>query len=242
MEWKEKCESDLWYSLYNKDANGVINDRDEDSGEPVPQGAGVLQQIPNEDTYSFLTTTKLTQIIRDVFFGTSDATRRNIDVFTGTGGLEEADKAMKEAAKGFTLVDSKFVEGSGFDMVFGAYFKTFRHVDGHTITFRYLPLMDEGVVAQASEKHPITGLPMESYNMYFIDMSTYDGQSNLMYVSEKGRENIEFVVPGATVPKGHGMVKYRASDVDASSVQWMKAQGIIIRRPTNCFKLINVLN
>ena len=111
LEWKEKCESDLWYSIYNKDENGEIHDKDEDGGAVVPSGAGVLQQIPNEDTYSFLTTVKLTQIIRDVFYGTSDATKRQVDVFTGTGGLEEADSAMKDAAKGFTLVDSKMISG-----------------------------------------------------------------------------------------------------------------------------------
>jgi hypothetical protein len=242
LEWKEKCESDLWYSLYNKDENGEIHDRDEDSGEVVPSGSGILEQIPNEDTYSFLTTEKLTQIIRDVFFGTSDATKRTIDVFTGTGGMEEANNAMASAAKGFTLVDSKFVDGQGHDLVYGAYFKTFRHIDGHTINFRLLPMMDTGVAAEASEKHPISGLPLESYNMYFIDTSTYDGQSNLLYVSEKGRENIEFIVAGATTPKGYSEIKYRASDVDASSVQWMKSQGVIIRRPTNCFKLMNTLN
>lgn len=242
LEWKEKCESDLWYSLYNKDENGEIHDRDEDSGEVVPSGSGILEQIPNEDTYSYLTTDKLTQIIRDIFFGTSDATKRQVDVFTGTGGLEEADNSMKNAAKGFTLVDSKIVSGEGHDLVYGAYFKTFRHVDGHTVTFRYLPMMDTGVAAEASEKHPESGLPLESYNMYFIDTSTYDGESNLQYVSEKGRENIEFIVPGATVPKGYAEINYRASDVDASSVQWMKSQGVIIRRPTNCFKLFNILN
>ena len=242
LQWKEKCEHDLWYSLYNKDANGEIHETDIDSGEVVPSGAGLLQQIPNEDSYSFLTTKKLETIIRDVFFGTSDADKRNIEVFTGTGGIDEADKSMKDAAAGFTLVDSKQISGSGHDLIFGAYFKTFRHIDGHTVTFRKLDLMDEGAVAQASPKHPISGLPMESYNMYFVDNSTYDGKSNLMYVSEKGRENIEFIVAGVKVPRGYGDFKNRASDVDASSVQWMKSQGIIIRRPTNCFKLINKLS
>lgn len=242
LEWKEKCEHDLWYSLYNKDANGVIHDLDEDSGEVVPSGSGLLEQISNEDSYSFLSTAKLTQVITDVLFGASDADERVIEVFTGTGGLREADNAMKEAAAGFTLVDSNQVGGSGNNLSFGAYYKTFKHIDGHIIKFTKLNLMDEGAVAQASEKHPISGLPMESYNMYFIDNSIYEGEANLKYISEKGRENIEFIVAGATTPKGYSEIKYRASDVDASSVQWMKTQGIICRRPTNCFKLINKLS
>lgn len=240
LEWKEKCESDLWYSLYNKDENGIIHDRDDDSGEVVPQGAGVLEQIPNEDTYSILTTNKLTQIIRDVFFGTSDSTQRMVNVFTGTGGMEEAHNAMRNDASGFNLVDNnRIVQGQGFDLTFGAYFKRYRQIDGHTVNFIHLPMMDTGVAAEASDRHPVSGLPLESYNYYFVDMSMYDGEANLTYLSEMGRENIEFIVPGASVPKGYENMEMRASDVDASSIQWMKSQGIHIKRPTNCFKLIS---
>lgn len=241
LEWKEKCEADLWYSRYNMDANGVIHDLDEDSGEVVPQGAGVIQQIPNEDTYSILTEAKLKNTVRDVFFGASDATERMVEVYTGTGGMTEVDTALKSASSGYTLVDSKFVTGSGNNLEFGSYFKTYNHIDGHTVKFTKLPMMDDGPIAQASDRNPISGLPTESHNFYFLDNSTYEGEANIKYVTETGRENIEFIVAGAQVPKGYGDNKFRSSDVDASSIQWMKSQGVLIRRPTNCFKLINEL-
>lgn len=244
LDWKETCENDLWYSKYNRTANGEISDTDPDSGEPVLQGSGVLEQITNSTTYSYLTTNKLTQIARDAFYGASDAMDGvNIVVFTGTGGMTEAHRAMNTASANYTLVDSVQIkeQGNG-DLMFGAYFKKYRHIDGHIISFVKLPMMDTGRHADISDMHPETGLPLESYNMYFLDMSTYEGEANIQYVAEKGREDIQFVVAGATVPKGYDKTVFRASDVDGSSMQWMKSQGIQIKRPTNCFKVFCNIN
>lgn len=241
LEFKEKCETDLWYSTYNKDENGVIHVEDEDSGEVVPSGAGMLQQIPNQDQYSILTTTKLETLITDVFFNASDADTVNVEIYTGTGGLREASRAMESASQAFTLVDSNFVKkNSDGYLTYGAYFNTYMHRDGHTVTFKKLPLMDKGMMADISARHPNDNLPMESYNMYCVDNSVYDGERNLRYVSEAGREEVNFVVAGAAqLPDGYGETMYRSSDIDASSVEWIKTQGISIMKPTNCFKMLN---
>ena len=243
LEWKEKCESDLWYSEYNKDENGVIHVIDEDSGEVVPSGAGMLQQIPNEDSYAMLTTQKIESLITDIFFNASDADVVEVDIYTGTGGLREASRSMEKAAAAFTFVDTQQVtkKGDGH-LAFGAYYNEYRHRDGHVVRFKHLPFMDRGVYADISDPHPNDGLPLESYNMYCVDNSVYDGEPNLQYVSEAGRENIEFVVAGAQIPDGYGDTMFRSSDIDASSVQWMKSQGIQIMKPTNCFKLFNRIN
>jgi hypothetical protein len=245
ISFKEKLEFDLWQSTYNKDANGVIYVDDEDSGEVVPSGAGLLQQIPNQDSYSILTTTKLTSLIRDIFFNAADADTVDVEIYTGTGGLTEAHEAMNTAARGFTLVDSKQVKDSpsgSNKLMFGAYYNVYQHIDGHTVTFKKLPMMDRGILADGSPRHPITNLPNESYNMYCIDNSMYDGQRNLKYVSESGREEVTRVVQGmAASPDGYADTLYASSDIDASSVQWMKTQGISCARPTNCFKLFNGL-
>lgn len=243
LEFKEACETDLWISEYNKDDLGVINLSDEDSGDVVTSGAGLLQQIPNQDSYSILTTRKIESLVTDVFFNASDADIVNVDIFTGTGGMREADRAMKTASAGFTLVDSKQITGEGNNLMFGAYFNVYRHRDGHKVTFRKLPIMDKGVFADISRRHPIDNLPMEGYNMYCVDSSSYEGVRNLQYVSEAGREEINKVVPGmAALPDGYNDTLYISSDVDASSIQWMKTQGISIMKPTNCFKMLCDIN
>lgn len=245
LAFKEKCESDLWYSTYNKDANGVIHNIDKDSNEVVPSGAGVIQQIPNEDSYSSLTTSKIENLITDIFFNAGDADVVNVDIYTGSGGLNEADRAMKASSAGFIALGDKVITGTpgSNSLMYGAYFNTYRHPDGHTVNFKKLPLMDKGIMADVSKadgtsNHPIYNRPLESYNMYCIDMSTYDGIKNLQYVSEKGREEINKVVAGmAQLPDGYNETLYVSSDLDASSVEWMKTQGIQIMKPTNCFKL-----
>ncbi|MDC6350684.1 hypothetical protein PP178_03905 [Zeaxanthinibacter sp. PT1] len=240
LRWKEECEYSYWYSTYNRDSKGVIHMKD-DNGNVIPLGSGVLEQIPNYDTYAKLTAKKLKNIVRDTLYGASDAQTMNIVLFTGIGGLEEFDSAMKEeVASGAYIKNtdpSSFIGGSGRNLTLGGFFTSYQHIDGHTITVRHLPLLDHGARALNSELHPSTGLPLESYRMIFLDMSTYDGQPNVQMVSRKGRELVRWAVAGATVPKGFSGNALRATDIDGGSVHFMKEGGISIRRATNCFHL-----
>ena len=246
LQFMEACENDLFYSQYNKDENGVIHNTDLDSGEVVPSGAGILQQIDNEDSYSILTEKKIKGFIRDVYYNTSqqaDNGMIDVEIITGTGGMEQANDAMMESlgALGFSLVDnSKFVGGqaNSHELVYGGYFNTYVHQDGHRVTFRKVPMMDRGIAADVSPRHPLyTNLPLESFNFYALDFSNYDGNPNMSYVQEEGRQNISFAVAGASTPQGYEETVYRASDIDACSIEKMKTHGVHIYRPTNCFKL-----
>ncbi len=239
LRWKEEAEYSLWYSQYNRDTNGTIHLKDQ-NGKPIPMGAGVLEQIPNVDTYSTLTAAKLKSVVRDALYGASDAQQMNIVLFTGLGGLEEFDSAMKAEISGsnYMRVDaSNFISGSGRNLELGGFFTTYQHIDGHKITVRHLPLLDHGAKSLNAAKHPKTGLPLESYRMIFLDMSTYDGEANVKMVSQKGREMVRWAVAGASVPPGFQGNSLRANDVDGASVHFMKAGGIAIRRATNCMHL-----
>lgn len=235
LRWKEEVESSYWYSRYNK-FEGAINDFG-DNGKVVPVGSGVLEQIPNYTTYAKLTIKKLKEFVRDAMYGASDAQDMNIVLFTGLGGLEEFDNAIKSELSSQTYIklsDNKFVTGSGRTLQLGGFFTSYQHIDGHIITVRHLPLLDHGVRSLKSPKHPITGLPLESYRMIFLDMSTYDGEPNVQMITQKGRELLRWAVAGATIPKGFDGNALRASDIDGASVHFMKASGINIRRATNC--------
>lgn len=240
LRWKEECELAMWYSKYNRDANGVIHQTDE-NGKPVPLGSGVLEQIPNVDTYSQLTAAKLKSVVRDALYGASDAAQMNIVLFTGLGGMEEFDNAMKEEVSTGAYIKNtdpaSFISGSGRNLSLGGFFTQYQHIDGHTITVRHLPLFDHGARALASERHPVTGLPMESYRMVFLDMSVYDGENNVAMVTRKGRELMRWAVAGASVPPGFGGNALRATDVDGAAVHFLKEAGISIRRATNCLHL-----
>lgn len=240
LQWKEEAEALYWYSQYNRDANGVIHMKD-DNGNDIPMGAGVLDQIPNRDSYGVLSANKLKQVVRDAVFGASDAQEMNIELFSGTGGSEEFDNAMKSDLLGSGWVkntpEGMAVRGGTRSLEFGGFFTSYLHQDGHRITLRKLPMLDHGARAQASDVHPITGLPLESYRMIFLDNSTYDGKKNIQMLSTEGRSLVRKVINGMVTPPGFEGNAVASTDIDGASVHFLKEGGININRATNCLHL-----
>jgi hypothetical protein len=247
LEFKEKCEYDLWFSKYGKDANGEVYMIDDNTELPVTSGAGIDEQIPNVDTYSELTYNKFFNMVRDTTFNITDTTA-NMQIYTGRGGMDLVDEMLKNELRGFSAVatgslDNRIVEGTGYNLVFGAFFKSFRHIDGQLITFIHNPMQDRGIEGEASDLHPATGLPTSSYDFYFIDNSLYDNgeggkTSNIMYVQEEGREYTQYKIAGATNAKHLGTPgEWRANERDRSEWHGIKSQGIQIMKPTTCFKM-----
>ena len=232
LQWKEECESYYWYGEQSYNEKGVTNMLDE-NGQPVIIGPGLLEQIQNKESYSILTSNKIKNIIRDVFYGMSDGQNKSVTLYTGIGGADEFDKAMKEelnanAYRQFN--DGKFVNGSGRNLELTGFFTTYQHIDGHVVRVVKVPMFDHGAVAQASQKHPVSGLPLESYRMVFVDQSSYNGEPNLQMITRKNREMLRWAVAGSTVPTGFPGNDLRASDIDGGSVHFLKVAGIVLKR------------
>ena len=94
LDFKEECEMYYWYGQKSYDSNGQTSMKDE-NGQPVIVGPGLLEQITNSDTYSTMTETKLKNIIGDLFYGMTDASNKQVTLYTGTGGAREFDEALK---------------------------------------------------------------------------------------------------------------------------------------------------
>jgi len=232
LQWKEELEMLHWYGERSYNAQGETHLRDE-NGQPIIIGPGIFQQIVNKDTYSVLTADKLHNTIGDLFFGMTDAQEVQVTLFTGTGGKREFDRAMKdELASGkFTVLDQgKFVQGQGQELELTGYFTSYRHIDGHLVNVVKNPLFDHGAVAQASEKHPVSGLPLESYRMVFLDQSIYNGEPNLQMVNKSNYEFKRWAVPGSVTPPGFDQSTSRASDIDGASVHFMKQGSVCLKR------------
>jgi|TARA_R110000824_G_scaffold70337_1_gene180581 hypothetical protein len=234
LNFKEECEMFYWYGqkTYNSDGHTFMKD---ENGQPVIVGPGLLEQIVNKDSYSTMTETKIKNIIGDLFYGMTDANKKQVTLYTGTGGMREFDEALKNhftTAAGSWKVggENRFITGSGRSLGLSGYFTSYEHVDGHSVNVVKLPLFDHGPVAQAAGKHPVTGYSLESYRMVFVDQSNYDGQANLQMLSKKGREMMRWCVAGSVVPRGFDGGSARASDVDGASVHMLKTAGIILKR------------
>jgi hypothetical protein len=245
LKFKEECEMYYWYGQRTHDDAGRTQMTDE-NGQPVVSGPGLLEQIINKDTYSTLTQKKIEDVIGDLFYGMTDATDKQVTLYTGIGGAREFDKALRNyyatgisggniasgaAANAYLrTTESKFITGSGRSLGITGYFTSYDHIDGHTVNVVKSPLFDHGPVAQASKKHPESGLPLESYRMVFVDQSNYDGENNLQMINKKGREMLRWAVAGSVVPKGFKESDTRASDIDGASVHMLKTAGILLRR------------
>jgi hypothetical protein len=233
LAFKEECEMMYWYGEKTYGNDGVSTMTDE-NGQPVIAGPGLLQQIINKDTYSVLTESKLTNLIGDLFYGMSDASNKNITLFTGIGGAREFDNALKNYTGGFASwtvnAESHFITGSGRSLGMTGYFTSYEHIDGHTVNVVKHPMFDHGPVAEARSKHPVTGYSLESYRMVFVDTSNYDGQANIQMINKKGREYLRWAVAGSVVPNGFGSSDLRASDIDGASVHMLKTAGIVLKR------------
>lgn len=248
--WLEDVEHLLWYSRYNRRADGSIPLRDYLSNKEIPTGAGILEQVNNYSTYTRLTYTFLQNVVANALFGQSDTDGMSITLYTGRGGMREFDRAMKEGgtiqnllAQGAGNAANKFIRGDGnYDLVSTGFFSGMYHIDGYYIKVKHNPIFDYGRRALKSPLHPETGFPLESYRMVFIDDGEVDGEPNLQFVAEKSRRMLHGVVTGLTnAPRQYSLVKQSmdgeslglmalSSDKDGASYHRLATGGACLRR------------
>lgn len=256
LEALEKCEDSLIFDTYNRDAQGIIRNTDE-NGEVVPFGMGMWQQIINEMNYGQLTEKKLDDFFQSVFYnadmlGDNRIGNSELVIVGGTGLMMQIDAAMKRAVNKLTLVQSSdlFVRGGSSDLEYGGYFTSYRHRSGRIIKFVEHPLFNRGVKADSMDRHPLyPNMSLLSFCGMVLDFTTYTvdtkinakgSEANIMYLYEEGVEYQDwYVLGGSKVPSiDMASVKYRATDVDKSSYHVMKSQGVHIMYPGTCAKII----
>lgn len=243
-------EERLWLAEYNRNANGEITLKDRDNGKPIPHTSGMLEicRESNYDTYGeYLTLQKIKRTVGDVLDRDTDNGTMDIVLMGGKGFLEDFDEAMKLDAKenGFlTPLGEKEIQGNGSNLEYGAYFRKYKTVDGHTITAKHCAFFDRGTIAEAAKQngkiHPRSGLPITSHQAAFIDFSSYNGNANVRMVRQKGQIYKAKVLKGMTdVPASWGVPEsnYIATDVDKSSYEIKSTLGLQVDNSNKMFLL-----
>ncbi len=242
-------EDELFFNRYNRDDKGIIHLKDPKTGEPIPHGAGLKQQIEevgNVDTYSRLTLRKFDNTINAIFSNRVDDTPIEIVLYAGMGGIRQFHSAVMSDAQSnhyFTpLGDQVISEANGY-MTYGKYFNRYRTIDGKIITVKHSSFFDQGLRAeqQRANGDMIDGLPRESYTMVFVDHSrTNDGDRNIYMVTEQGRESLVGIYKGMTpLPGAWGALNNLiiSTREDVAFYENITSQGIAITNPTTCFWL-----
>lgn len=243
-------EERLWLAEYNRNANGEIGLKDRDNGKPIPRTAGMFEicRESNYDTYGeYLTLSKLKRTVGDVLSRDTDDGHMNIVLMGGKGFLEDFDEAMKMDAKenGFlTPLGEKEIQGAPSSLEYGAYFRKYKTVDGHTITAKHCAFFDKGTVAemqkQNGEIHPRSGYPMFSHQACFIDFSNYEGNQNVRIVRQKGQIYKAKVLKGLTdVPASWGVpdTNFISTEIDMSRYEIKGSMGLQVNNATRMFML-----
>ena len=247
-------EERLWIAEYNRNTNGEIALKDRDNSKPIPHTSGMLEicRESNYDTYGeYLTIGKLKRIVDDVLDRDTDTGSMEVVLMAGKGFMEDFDDAMKRDAKdsGFlTPLGEKEIQGSGYGLEYGAYFRAYKTVDGHRITVKHCSFFDKGTIAEAAKQngyiHPRTGLPVTSHQAAFIDFSTYEGTRNVRMVRQKGQIYKAKVIEGMTdIPACWGLpnTNHAATEIDLARYEVKSSIGLQVNNSTKMFLLSCVL-
>lgn len=243
-------EERLWISEYNRNTNGEIMLKDRDNGKPIPHTSGMLEicRESNYDTYGeYLSIGKLKRIVDDVLDRDTDTGSMEVVLMAGKGFMEDFDDALKRDAKdnGFlTPLGDKEIQGSGYGLEYGAYFRAYKTVDGHRITVKHCSFFDKGTIAEAAKQngyiHPRSGLPITSHQAAFIDFSNYEGQRNVRMVRQKGQIYKAKVIEGMTdIPACWGLpnTNHAATEIDLARYEVKSSIGLQVNNSTKMFLL-----
>lgn len=247
-------EERLWMAEYNRNSNGEVLLKDRDNGKPIPHTSGMLEicRESNYDTYGeYLTLNKIKRTVGDVVDRDTDTGTMDIVLMGGKGFLEDFDEAMKMDAKdnGFlTPLGDKEIQGMGDNLEYGAYFRKYKTVDGHTITAKHCSFFDKGTIAEAAKQngmiHPRSGLPITSHQACFIDFSSYEGHRNVRMVRQKGQIYKAKVIEGMTdIPACWGLpnTNHAATEIDMARYEVKSSLGLQVDNSNKMFLLKCVL-
>lgn len=237
-QFMEEIERGLWYGNSNiSTTDGSVSDKDK-NGNPIYSSAGVESQIApsNIRLYTKLTERVIRNYLNDLSFGGNDPGPKKYVAFCGRGFMDLFDQAMKDSASKYTLVDSKFITGSGADLKLSGQFKTYVGLNSDEITLKELPLYNSTV--RNRQLHPDTGLPAESYKATFLNFKIgTDGESNIMKVHTPGREMVSAYIEGLYGPYGPKKNSSTSSTADGYMFTALSECGIMVKDPTNCGQL-----
>ncbi len=242
-------EEELWNGKYNRDKYGQIHLKDEESGEPIPKGAGIkeiLKTTGQYDTYGVMTLSKLDSMITNLFANRVDNAPMELVFFGGRGAMRAFNQAIKVDAKTnqyyYKLSDEEIMSGKNGYLSYGKYFMQYKTIDGYTITMKHANIFDNGLYAELDRANGnmYNGLPAESYNMILLDMSNNDdGERNIQLVGEKGREVVTGVYKGmSNLPGSWGAIdngKLLSTKKDIASYEVLTSGGITMKNYTTSY-------
>lgn len=210
-----------------------------ENGRPTLTGAGLREQIApaNKREYTVLTESVIREFLMDLSYNVIDQPKRKFVALCGEGFMDMFDRAMKDVARGWQLMDTKFITGSGQELSLGGQFTTYQGLNGTEVTLMHYPVYDDPV--HNRQLHPLTLRPLESYRATFIEYGQYDGSANIQKVAKQGREQLMWYNGGSMGPQGGNTSATKfGTKYDGYQVEVLSEVGILLKNPLSCGELI----
>lgn len=238
-QWYRELERGYWYSRSTDTVLGA-------NGRPIYSGPGVQEQLEDshQHFYSVLTARLIEEYLMDIFYSrVKPGKQRRIKGFTGEYGMIQFHRAIERVAlngKGFiSLVDTNFIskDSSAYNsnaLAYGYQFTRYRMANGSELELVHQPLYDDREIS--SEIDPITGYPMESQRITFLDFSP-ETAGNITLMQKKNSFKLGYVM-GLQSPYGPTQNKPMAHSGDYYEMHVQRQCGIHIEDVSRCGELI----
>lgn len=238
MQWYRELERGYWY---NRSTDSVIGG----NGRPVRNFAGVQEKLEDSHIhrYTHLTAKLIEEYLQDIFYSrVKPGKGRQIKGFTGEYGMLVFHRAVQDWAQqsGFVKNIEMFSNKVNSEVHTNAQEIGFQYVkynmaNGSSLELVHNPIYDDREVN--FEIDDVTGFPVESQRITFLDFSGEKGDSNIKIMNKKDGFAFTYVegLYGPYGPKKGGSSAHSGSYYE---MHVEKSCGIHIHDITKCGELI----
>lgn len=239
-QWYRELERSVWYSRKSDSIHGS-------TGRPVITGPGVQEQLEDSHIhyYTHLTARLIEEYLMDIFYARiKPGSQRRIKAYTGEYGMILFHRAMQQLvdASGWTIVGSNFnpIQKTSSEYNSNAYavgYQFVKYIMGNGIELELVhnPLYDDLDIN--FEIDPVTGKPVESMRITFLDFSNNDkGESNIKIMKKNDSFKLGYVA-GLTSPYGPAKNSLMSHSGDYYEMHVQDEIGVHIEDVTRCGEL-----
>jgi len=239
QQWYRELERGIWYS---RSADTVIGS----NGRPVRSGPGIQEQLEDAHVhrYSHLTAKLIEDYLMDIFYSrVKPGQGRAIKGYTGEYGMLMFHRAIQDwmNKSGFIKNVEVFTNGVKSEvhnnsLEAGYQFVKYNMANGASLELVHNPLYDDREIN--FEIDPITGYPVESQRITFLDFSGDNAKnSNVKLMCKKDGMAFTYVegLYGPYGPKNGGSSAHSGAYYE---MHVEKSCGIHIHDVTKCGELI----
>ena len=240
QEWYRELERALWYSRSSDSIMGA-------NGRPVKASPGIQEQLEDSHVhrYSHLTAKLIEEYLMDIFYSrTKPGQGRAIKAYTGEYGMLQFHRAIQDWTnksgfiKNFEIFSDKVSNpytGGTTALSTGYQFVKYHMANGASLELIHNPLYDDRSIHY--EIDPLTGYPVESQRMTFLDFSGENATNNVKIMNRKDGYAFSYI-EGLYGPYGPSKGGKSAHGGDYYTMVCSKVQAIHIGDVTKCGELL----